>query len=461
MRHFDHVIVGTGQATGTLLRGLIPTEESIAVLEGGRLGGTCVNYGCTPTKTLVASARSLHQARRGAEFGFRVGEVSVDYQRVRERMNTIRADSSDSLRSWIERTDSATLLRGWATFSSDRTIRVEGEHRETLTADRIYINVGTRPTVPDIAGLGTVPWIDNAGLLDLDVLPEHLIVLGGGAVGVELGQVYRRFGSAVTLLQRENQLLPEEDQDVARAIAEVLQTEGVRVHTGVEVRRVSGAVGAISVETAFGDHVTTLSGTHLLVATGRRSNADRLNLEATSIRVDSRGFIEVDDRCRTGVPGIYAVGDVNGRGAFTHTSVNDAQIVLDDLFGGSRTLSGRVQAYAVFCDPPLGRVGVTEREALASGRPLLKATRAMSRFNRAVEMGETQGFAKLIVDATTDSIVSVAVLGPHGDEVANMLAATMSRGVTRGELQRSVLIHPTVSELMPWVLDEAKPLRGP
>ncbi len=448
MTHYDYVILGTGQALGTLLGKLIPTGKTIAVVEGGRVGGSCVNYGCTPTKTLVASARAIHQARRGDEFGFRVSGLEVNYGRIRERMNAIRNGSTTGLTKWMESTDNVTLIRGWGRFTGGKMIEVGGTTR--IQGETIFINTGTRPSAPPIDGLDTVPWLDSAGLLDLEELPEHLIVLGGGYIGAEFSQIFRRFGSKVTLVQRSGRIMPQEDEDVSGALHDILEAEGIKIMTGTETTRAEAThAGGVALETNHG----RLEGTHLLVAAGRVPNSDRLALENTAVRVSDRGFIQVDDQCRTHEPGVFALGDVNGEGAFTHTAVNDAEIALDCLFGGSRTVSLRNPVYALFTDPPLGRVGMTEREALAAGHRVLKATRPMSKISRAKEMSETQGFALLLVDADTDLVLGASVLGPGGDEIINMFAAIMHSQIPCRNYRQVVLVHPTVSELMPFVLD--------
>jgi len=447
MKMFDHVILGTGQATGTLLGKLIPIGDSIAVIEGNKVGGSCVNYGCTPTKTMVASARAIHQARRGDFFGFSAGEVKVDYGRVRERMNEIRNGSSDGLEEWMNGADNVTLIKEWGEFTGPKTVRA-GE--QEIVGDQIYINTGTRPSAPPIDGLDSAPWMDSARLLDLKELPGHLIIIGGGYIGVEFSQVYRRFGSKVTVIQRSDQLMPGEDADVASAIQEFLEEEGIKVHCNSEAGSVSGDSGNIEVTLKSG---VTIKGSHLLVAAGRRPNSDTIKPETAGLKLDKKGFIQVDDYCRTGVDGVFAVGDVNGEGAFTHTSVNDAEIVLDFLNGGDRAISKRRTLYGLFTDPPLGRVGLTEKEAIEQGYNLLKATKPMSKISRAKEMGETKGFAKLLVDADTDKILGASVLGPGGDEIINMFAAIMHSDIPCREYRRVVLVHPTVSELMPYVLD--------
>lgn len=455
---YDHIILGTGQATGTLLGRLIPTGDSIAVVEGARIGGSCVNYGCTPTKTLVASARAAHVARRGAYFGIATGPVSIDFARVRERMNEIRHGSSDGLARWISETPNVSLVREWGRFTDFHSIHVGDE---TIRGKWIYMNVGTRPVAPPIEGLGEVPWLDSARLLDLETLPEHLLIIGGGYIGLEFAQIFRRFGSNVTVIQRADQVMPKEDPDVAASIQEILEAEGIRVLCNAEATRVTQETDTVRLDVRVGPNTEELAGSHLLVAAGRRPNSDRLDLDAAGISTDNSGFVQVDDFCRTSVDGVFALGDVNGQGAFTHTSANDAEIVLDFLFGGNRRLSNRIPVYALFTDPPLGRVGLTEREALASGKRVLKATRPMSRIGRAKEMGETQGFAKLLVDGDTDLILGASILGPGGDEIINMFASIMHSRIPCREYREVVLAHPTVAELMPWILDDLEEVELP
>lgn len=452
MESFDHIILGTGQATGTLLGRLIPTGDTIAVIEGNKVGGSCVNYGCTPTKTMVASARAIHMARRGDFYGFTTGSVSVDYDRVRERMNKIRKGASNGLEHWMEDTENVALIKGWGQFTGPKTIKAGGRQ---MKGDHIYINTGTRPFAPPIDGLDSVPWMDSERLLAMKELPEHLLIIGGGYIGVEFSQVYRRFGCDVTIIQRGDQLMPREDGDVAESIREFLEDEGITVHCNSEASSVSGNDGNIELKLSSGD---TLNGSHLLIAAGRRPNSDKINAEAAQLKMDQRGYIQVDDYCKTGTEGVFAVGDVNGEGAFTHTSVNDAEIVLDVLNGGDRAISQRNVIYGLFTDPPLGRVGMTEKEALESGYNVLKATRQMSKISRAKEMGETKGFAKLLVDADTDLVLGASVLGPGGDEIINMFAAIMHSQIPCREYRKVVLVHPTVSELMPWVLDGLQPV---
>ncbi len=453
MDHYDHIILGTGQATGTLLGKLIPTGDSIAVIEKGKVGGSCVNYGCTPTKTLVASAKAFHMAKRGDFYGFDSTGLHLKYDIVRERMNSIRNGSSDGLTNWMKNTANVTLIHGQGSFTGPKTLKIGTQE---ITANNIYINVGTRPRIPKIEGIEGVSWMDSAGLLDKPTLPKHLIVLGGGYIGVEFSQVFARFGSAVTLIQSSSQLMPREDEDVAKEVQAFLRDENIEILLNTRAVAVKEENEEIQLRVEIDGKQKVITGTDLLIATGRIPNSDTLKLEKAGIKMNERGFIEVDDFCRTEVNGVFALGDVNGNGAFTHTAVNDAEIVLDHIFGGDRSLSQRIPIYGLFTDPPLGRVGMSEKQALASGKKVLKAMRPMSRISRAKEMGETKGFAKLLVDAETDLILGASILGVGGDEIINMFAAIMHSGIQCRNYRKVVLVHPTVSELMPWILDGIK-----
>jgi len=452
MKNFEYIIIGTGQATGTLLGKLISTGKQIAVIEGAHIGGSCVNYGCTPTKTLVASARAVHISRRGNFYGVNTGEISVNYDRIRERMNEIRLGSRNGLRKWLQSTDNITLYEGFGTFVNENTIEIDGKN---ITGNTIFINVGTRQAKPPIKGLEEVPWLDSERLLELEELPEHLVIIGGGYIGMEYAQIYRRFGCKVTVIQRSSEVMPREDSDISQAIRNILEDEGVHILCNTEANEVTKEDDKIKVHIS-GTDKDTITGSHLLLAAGRRPNSDTLNLDAAGIKTNPYGFIKVDNYCRTNVENIFALGDVNGEGAFTHTSVNDAEIALDHLFGGHRKLSNRIPIHGLFIDPPLGKVGMTEKEALSQGKRVLKATRPMSKISRAKEMGETKGFAKLLVDAETDLILGAAVLGPGGDEIINMFAAIMHSRIPCKNYREVVLVHPTVSELMPFVLDGLK-----
>ncbi len=457
-KSYDAVLIGTGQATYTIASELVKRGESVAVAEGDRVGGTCVNYGCTPTKTIVASARAAHMARRGDELGVRVGKVEVDFARVMERQNAIRSGNSDGLRSYLE--EHCDLYRDYASFEGPNSVRIGDD---VIEAERIYIHTGSRARVPAIPGLDTVPYLDNVRVLDLTRLPDHLVVLGGSYIALEFAQAFRRLGSEVTVLQRSERLVTREDEDVAQIIREVLEREGVRIMCGVEVesvapRNVGGASQGIDVAVRRDGEPMSVSGSHLLLGLGRVPNSERLNLDAAGVRTDERGFIPVNEKLQTNVPHIFAVGDINGRGAFTHTSVNDGEIIVHNLRGESWTVTDRHPTYALFVDPPLGRVGMNEITARKSGRRVLMATMPMSRVARAREKGETDGIIKMIVDAETDRILGATVLGVGGDEVIAMISAWMYSDLPCLRYRRSVLPHPTVAELVPWVLDELKPL---
>jgi pyruvate/2-oxoglutarate dehydrogenase complex dihydrolipoamide dehydrogenase (E3) component len=458
---FDLLLVGTGQATATLIAGL-PDDARVAVVEGGAIGGTCVNAGCTPTKTLVASARVAQLARRGDTYGVATGEVDVDFAAAMARMNEVRHGSREGLTRYLADKPNVTLLRGWARFVAPKTVRV-GER--TIQAERVVLNVGARAVEPPIPGLGDVPWLDNARILELDRLPEHLVVIGASYVALELGQVFRRFGARVTAIEAAPRVLGREDEDVADAVREILEREGIRFEVGAGVASVAAAGDGVAVHLENGREIV---GSHLLVATGRRPNADRLDLQLAGVATDDHGYVTVDDHTRTSAEGVYAVGDVNGRGAFTHTSVHDAQVLLDQLRREGavdpekaftpRTIGERDTIYALYTDPPLGRVGLNEAQAVAAGHRLLRAVKPMRSISRAQEMGETQGFVKVLVDADDDRFLGAAVLGVHGDEVVGLFALAMSAGLTTEAFRRVVLPHPTVGELMPWVVDGLAPI---
>lgn len=455
MPAYKHIILGTGQATGTLLGGLLSRRESIAIVEGGHIGGSCVNVGCTPTKTLVASARVAHMMRRGPEYGIHAGHLEVNFREVMARMDSVRTKSRGGLEGWITSSEGVTLHRGWGQFVGPRQIRVNDE---VITGENVYINVGTRPRMPDLAGLDSIDWLDSGRLLNLPALPEHLIILGGSYIGLEFGQVFRRLGAQVTILEHNTRLVRREDEDVSEAITQFLTEEGINTQVGI---------GACCTEpTEDGgiriweekDGGRSFEGSHLLLGVGRIPSTGGLGLENAGIDIDDRGYIVVDDYCQTTAENVYALGDVNGHGAFTHTSVNDAEIVLDLFRGGDRKLSDRIVTYALFTDPPLGRVGLTEAQAVEKGFRVLKAVRPMSKISRAKEMGETLGFAKLLVDADTDLILGASILGVGGDEIINMFTPLMYNGITYKAYRKSVLVHPTISELMPWTFDALKPV---
>jgi len=462
---FDYILLGTGQATSTLLGDLLQRGGTIAVIEGGPVGGTCVNVGCTPTKTLVASAKAAHRARTAGAYGVETGPVEVDFERVMERMNKIRHGSRDGLRGWLESEDAVTLFDGWGRFVGEKEIAVGDT---VVTGDTVFINAGARARVPDIPGLDDVDWLDNRRILELSAVPDHLVIVGGSYIGLEFGQIFRRFGAEVTILERAPRIISREAPDISHGVQEILEGEGIEFVLNADVDRVQAtAGGGVAVDVTAGrdpGDTQTVEGSHLLVGAGRVPNTDRLDPDAGGLQTDERGSLVVDETLRTGVDGVYALGDINSQpGAFTHTAVNDAEIVLSHLFdgdvpGGARTVDDRITTYALFTDPPLGRVGLTEQQALDEGISLLKATRPLSRISRAKEMGRTDGFVKLLVDADTDQIVGAAILGVNGDEIINMFTAFMHSGKPCTAYRSVVLAHPTISELMPWILDDLSPV---
>jgi pyruvate/2-oxoglutarate dehydrogenase complex dihydrolipoamide dehydrogenase (E3) component len=461
---YDAVVVGAGQAGPALAGRLAAAGKSVAVVERHLVGGTCVNTGCMPTKTLVASAHAAHIARRAADFGVMIeSPVRIDFARVRARADKVRDDARTNLEEWLGKMDRCTLVRGHARFESAHTLRV-GDQR--LEAEQIFLNVGGRAIVPSFPGADRVPLLTNSSILALERLPRHLVVVGGGYIGVELGQVFRRLGSQVTIVERGPRLLGHEDADVSDAVREIFEREGIAVRTAAECISFSPAPNrsdvTVHLDCEKGDRDVT--GSHVLLAMGRRPNTDDLDVERAGVDRDSRGFIVVDDELRTSAPGIWALGECNGHGAFTHTAYNDFEIVAANLLGTPREprrrLSDRIPAYAVFLDPPLGRAGLTETEVRRSGRKALIGRRPMSRVGRAVEKAETAGFIKILVDAEGRRLLGASILGTGGDEVIHGLLDIMyAPGGTADTLRRSVGIHPTVSELIPTILGELEPLR--
>lgn len=449
---FDAIIVGAGQAGPPLANRLTLAGQSVASIERQSFGGTCVNTGCMPTKTLVASARAAHVARRAADFGVMFeGAVRVDMTKVKSRADTVIANASRGVRGWLDGMDGCRVFEGHARFVDAHTLKV-GEER--LSAAKFFLNVGGRARVPDIPGLREIPYLTNTTILRLDQVPEHLLILGGSYIGLEYAQMYRRFGARVTLLEQGMHLINREDKDVSMAVRDILQREGIDIRT--QVQGLSFAQASDQLIASFDDG--EVSGSHLLVAVGRVPNTDDLGLNAAGVACDSHGYIKVDDELRTSVPGIWALGDCNGRGAFTHTAYNDFEIVAANLLDGEhRRVSERISGYALYIDPPLGRIGITETQARKGGRPFLVAKRPMTRVGRAVEKDETLGFMKVVIDAETRAILGAAILGVNGDEAIHGIIDTMSIGATADQLQRTVPIHPTVSELLPTLLADAKP----
>jgi pyruvate/2-oxoglutarate dehydrogenase complex dihydrolipoamide dehydrogenase (E3) component len=456
---FDAIIVGAGQAGPAIAARCSKEGLRTAVIERGHFGGTCVNVGCVPTKALVASARAMHLARRGGEFGFDAGEIRVDMPRVKARKDGIVGKSREGLESWMRSLKDTDVIVGEARFVAAATLEVGGRR---LTAPRIFLNVGARSVRPDIPGIDTVPTLDNVSILELDRVPEHLVIVGGSYIGLEFAQMMRRFGAEVTVVERSPQLLPREDQDVAAGIRSILEGEGVRFAMESDCISLSREGQGIQVGTACGHDRPSIHASHVLLAVGRRPNTEDLGLEAAGIETDNRGYITVDDQCRTTADGVWAVGDCNGRGAFTHTSWNDHEVVVANLFDNDpRRVSDRIACYALFIDPPLGRVGMTEMEAraaMAKGPQVLQAKMLMERVGRARENGETQGFMKVLVDAESKRVMGAAILSLHGDEVVHGLLDIMLAQQPYTVISRAVHIHPTVSELVPTLLQELKPL---
>jgi pyruvate/2-oxoglutarate dehydrogenase complex dihydrolipoamide dehydrogenase (E3) component len=456
MREFDAIIIGAGQAGPSLAGRLTGAGMTVAFVERKLFGGTCVNTGCMPTKTLVASAYAAHLARRAADFGVLLGgSVSVDMKSVKARADAVVMGARTGVERRLRGMAGCTVVEGHARFEAADRVRV-GE--ELLAAPRVFVNVGGRASVPDLPGVHEVPFLTNRSMLELDRLPEHLVVVGGSYVGLEFAQMYRRFGAEVTVIEKGPRLIAREDEEVSEAIREILTGEGVNVRTSAECIRLAPRERGVEVAVDCEEGEPSSVGSHVLLAVGRRPNTDDLGLEAGGVETDSRGYIKVDDQLATNVPGIWALGDCNGRGAFTHTAYNDFEIIAANLLDGeSRRVSDRVPAYALYVDPPLGRAGMTEREARATGRPLLIGSRPMSRVSRAVEKGETQGLMKVVVDAETRRILGAAILGTGGDEAIHGVLDIMNAGVPYDVLEHAVPIHPTVSELIPTMLGEMRP----
>jgi len=452
--HFDAIIVGAGQAGPSLAGRLTAAGQRVAMVERKLIGGTCVNNGCIPTKTLVASAHAAQLARRGAEYGIGTGAISVDMAKVKARKDDIMLKDRKDVESWLEGMDGCTVVRGHACFQDPHTLRVD---EELLQADRIFLNVGGRAVVPDIPGLSDVEFLTNVSVLELDTLPDHLVIVGGSYIALEFAQMYRRFGALVTVVERGPRLAFREDEDVSATIREILEAEGIDIVLGADDIRISKRDKGFELTPSAG--AAPIRGSHLLLAVGRRPNTDDLGLEAAGVRTDARGYIVVDDQLKTNVDHIWAMGDCNGKGAFTHTSYNDFEIVAANLLDGDpRRVSDRISTYALYIDPPLGRAGMTVDQVRASGRRALVGKRPMTRVGRAVEKGETQGFMKVVVDAATNEILGAAIFGVGGDEAIHCILDIMSAKAPYTTLSRTMHIHPTVSELIPTMLQEMTPL---
>lgn len=453
---YDAIVIGTGQSGPSLAARLTKEGLKTAIIERELFGGTCVNVGCTPTKTLVASARAAYIARRAADFGIMIdGAIRVDMPRVKARKDAVVRQSNEGVTRWLKNMPNLTVYEGHGRFEGPRTVRVNGE---LLEAARIFINVGTQAFVPDMPGIGGVPYLTNSGMLELDFIPEHLVIVGGSYVGLEFAQIYRRFGSQVTVVEVQPRLIAREDEEVSAAIKEILEGEGVAFRLNAQCmsmeKRGDRVAVKLSCEKSAPDEIV---GSHLLIAVGRVPNTNDLGLDKAGVKTDDRGFIVVDDRLETSVSGIWALGDVNRRGAFTHTSYNDFEIIAANLFDNEhRKVTDRITAYALYTDPPLGRVGMTEAEIRASGRKALVGRMMMARVGRARERSETQGFMKILVDAETRKILGAAILGIEGDEAIHSILDVMYADAPYTVIQRAVHIHPTVSELIPTLLGDLK-----
>jgi pyruvate/2-oxoglutarate dehydrogenase complex dihydrolipoamide dehydrogenase (E3) component len=456
-RHFDSIIIGAGQAGPPLAGRLTKAGQTVALIERKLFGGTCVNTGCIPTKTMVASAYAAHMARRASDFGVRIqGSIQVDMKGVKDRKESILAKSRDGIEKWLRGMDKCTVFHAPARFVSNHEIEVDSE---IIDADQIFINVGGRAVVPDMRGVNDIAYLTNSSILDLEELPEHLVVVGGSYVGLEFAQMFRRFGSSVTIVEKRSRLIMHEDEDIAAAVKEILESEGIDIRLDAECIAFEPAERGAFVHTHCDAGDPKVHGSHVLLAVGRRPNTDDLGLDKAGVQTDERGYIVVDDELRTNIPGIWAMGDCNGKGAFTHTSYNDFEIVAANLLDDDpRRVSDRIQAHALYIDPPLGQIGMTEAEVRKMGKPALIGTRPMSKVGRAVEKGESKGFMKVLVDAESKKILGAAILGTGGDEAIHCILDVMYSGSPYTMLQRAMHIHPTVSELIPTMLGDLKPL---
>ena len=453
---FDAIVIGAGQAAPALCARLDKEGLKTALVERKLLGGTCVNTGCIPTKTMIASARAAHMARRGDEFGFAARTVKVDMGDVKRRKDRVVRQSAKGLKEWLGGMKHVSLIQGHARFVGPRRVKVNGR---TLEAERVFLDVGARAAVPDLPGIKDVPYFTNSSIMDVDFTPRHLVIIGGSYIGLEFAQMYRRFGSAVTVVERAPKVLPREDDDVAEEILAILKREGVTVRTDAECMALAKEGRNITVRLECKRGRKVAEGSHVLLAVGRTPNTADLGLDAAGVKLDKRGYIEVDDECRTSAEGVWALGECNGRGAFTHTSYNDYEIVAANLFDNDpRRVSDRIMTYALFIDPPLGRAGMTEAEARKSGKKILAGKLPMTRIGRAREAGETQGFMKVLVDADSKELLGAAILGMNGDEVVHSLLDVMYAKRPYTTIQRAVHIHPTVTELVPTMLGALKPL---
>jgi len=459
---YNAIVIGAGQSGPFIAAKLAGEGKTVALVEGAKIGGSCVNYGCIPTKTLIASARAIYMAGRGDEYGFSTGPITVNFERVMERMNVRRSGAQEGMDGWMRNTENITVYDGYASFVGTE----DGHHQvqvndEVISAPQVFINTGAHAFIPSIDGIDTVDYLTNKDMLELTEVPEHLVILGGGYIGLEMGQAFRRFGAEVTIIEARSRLVVREDEDIAESVLEILQAEDITVHTDSKATAVSqDPNGIIHVALDTPDGSAEVTGTHLLVAVGRKPSTDKLNLESVGIETNERGYIITDEQLRTSVEGIWAVGDVNGRGAFTHTSYHDHEIVWDTINGIDRNVADRNMAYAMYIDPPLGRVGMSETEAKASGRNVLITTKPMDNIGRALEQGETFGLFKILVDADTREFLGAAVLGYHGDDVVQVVSYYMATGATVDVMKNALPIHPTIAEFFPTLIGELSPLES-
>jgi pyruvate/2-oxoglutarate dehydrogenase complex dihydrolipoamide dehydrogenase (E3) component len=457
MPTFDAIVIGTGQAGPSLARRLVTAGRKVAIIERKFFGGTCVNNGCTPTKTLVASAYAAHVARRHADYGVTIGgPIGVDMKAVKARKDVVVAASRNGIEHSLKSLEGCSVYEGHGRFVSPNQVQVGDA---VLTAPQIFINVGGRPLVPPMPGIDQVSYLTNESMMDVDFVPEHLIIVGGSYIGLEFAQVFRRFGANVTVVEMAPRLIAREDEDVSNEVARFLAAEGIELRLSATCLTAKPHPDGVAIHVECTEGAPDLTGSHLLLAVGRKPNTDDLGLDKAGVATDPRGFITVDDQLRTSVPGIFALGDCNGRGAFTHTSYNDFEIVAANLLDGdNRKVTDRLPAYALYTDPPLGRCGMTEAEVRKSGRPALIATMAMEDVSRAYEKGETTGFMKIIVDKETEQFLGASLLGLNGDEIVHTILDQMYAKARCAVMARAVHIHPTVTELLPTMLSRLRPL---
>jgi pyruvate/2-oxoglutarate dehydrogenase complex dihydrolipoamide dehydrogenase (E3) component len=458
MKNYDAIIIGAGQAGPSLAARLASEGQHVAIIERHLFGGTCVNTGCIPTKTLVASARVAHMARRGTEFGINLddADVTVDMKKVKARKDGIVEQSNKGVTEWMKGMDNVDVYEGHGHFESADTVLVNDK---SLVSNNIFINVGARARIPAMPGLDKIQYFTNTTIMNVDYLPKHLIIIGGSYIGLEFAQMYRRFGSRVTVVEMSDRLIPREDEDVSQAVHEILQNEGINIELNAECTSFTSDFNKVGVSLSCNDDRNEVTGSHVLLAVGREPNTHDLGLEKVGVEVNERGLVNVNDQLQTNIPGIWALGECNGKGAFTHTSYNDYEIVADQLLGsGSRRVSDRIPCYGLFIDPPLGRVGMTEQQVRETGKQALAGKMKMSRIGRARERGETQGFMKVLIDADSKQFLGASILGIGGDEIIHLFLDAMYGKQSYEVIMNAMHIHPTVSELIPTMLQDLHPL---